>query len=91
MGRCAYPEENEHSGQESRRDDGVQRTDAGVGDEGGEEAAREIGNVHEDEEVGCGGAAEVEGGLAVGDDLERGCQCGYPGGGFDLRWGTRRT
>ena len=93
MGRGAHPEENQHGGQKRGRDDGVQGPDAGVGDERGEEAAGEIGDVHEDEEVGCGGAGEMQDGLAVGDDLEPGgtVNMGSPEGGWSWCLNKKRV
>lgn len=70
--RCAVraePEEQQQRGQECAGDEGVDGTQAGVRDQWGDEAAREVGGVHEDKEVGGFGGGEVQGCLRVGDDV----------------------
>lgn len=68
VARGADPEEEEDGRQEDARDDGVGGAEVAVGEEGGEQAAREVGRVHEDEEVDGRGAVEVQVGLSVCDD-----------------------
>ena len=68
MAGGADPDEEEDAGHEDAGDDGVDGAEAAVGEEGGEQAAREVGGVHEDEEGDGGVVVEVQVGLGVGDD-----------------------
>lgn len=68
VGFCADPDEEEDGCEEDAGDDGVDVAEAAVGEEGREQAAGEVGGVHEDEEGDRCVAVELEAGLGVGDD-----------------------
>lgn len=59
------PDEEEDGGEEDAGDDGVDVAEEAVGEEGGEEAAWEVGCVHQDEEIHGGVAVELEVDLGV--------------------------
>ena len=64
----ADPDEEEDGGEEDAGDDGVDVAEVAVREEGREQAAWEVGGVHEDEERDGCVAVELEAGLGIGDD-----------------------
>ena len=99
MSLGADPGEEEEGSEEDAGDDCVDVAEAAVGEEGGKEAAGEVGGVHEDEEGDGGVGGEVEVGLGVGyyeveaevdapEGEEEAWMLGVLVGGFEIRgWG----